>query len=63
MSEDLKLSTDMIEKEKHPVSSEINMILDDPQTIALDQTVRRFIQITNAGLVKWSEEVLRQSKI
>ena len=47
MSEDLKLSTDMIEKEKHPVSSEINMILDDPQTIALDQTVRTLFNIKN----------------
>ena len=47
MSEDLKLSTDMIEKEKHPVSSEINMILDDPQTIALDQTVRTLFKIKN----------------
>ena len=30
----------MIEKEKGPVCSEINMILDDPQTTALDQNVR-----------------------
>ncbi len=47
MGEDLKLSNDMIEKEKHPVCSEINMILDDPQTIAMDQTVRTLFNIKN----------------
>ena len=47
MTEDLKLSKKMIEKEKHPVVSEINMILDDPQTIALDQTVRTLFNIKN----------------
>ena len=47
MSEDLKLSQDMIDKEKYPVCSEINMILDDPQTIALDQTVRNLFKIKN----------------
>ena len=47
MSEDLKLSQDMIDKEKYPVCSEINMILDDPQTIALDQTVRNLFNIKN----------------
>lgn len=47
MGEDLKLSNDMIEKEKHPVCSEINMILDEPQTIAMDQTVRTLFNIKN----------------
>lgn len=47
MGEDLKLSDDMIAKEKHPVCSEINMILDDPQTIAMDQTVRTLFNIKN----------------
>lgn len=47
MTEDLKLSDEMIEKEKKPVCSEINMILDNPQTIALDQTVRALFQIKN----------------
>jgi len=47
MAEDLKLSDDMIKKEKGPVSSEINMILDNPQTIALDQTVRTLFNIKN----------------
>ena len=49
MSEDLKLSQDMIDKEKFPVCSEINMILDDPQTIALDQTVRTLFNIKNSA--------------
>ena len=47
MSEDLKLSDEMIKKEKGPVSSEINMILDNPQTIAMDQTVRTLYNIKN----------------
>ena len=47
MTEDLKLSDEMIEKEKGPVSSEINMIMDDPQTIAMDQTVRTLYNIKN----------------
>ena len=47
MTEDLKLSDEMIEKEKKPVCSEINMILDNPQTIALDQTVRALFKIKN----------------
>ena len=47
MAEDLKLSDDMIEKEKGPVSSEINMILDNPQTIAMDQTVRTMFNVKN----------------
>lgn len=69
MSEDLKLSTDMIEKEKHPVSSEINMILDDPQTIALDQTVRTLFKIKNpademvGGSVKTIKNLTRKDLI
>ena len=47
MAEDLKLSDDMIKKEKGPVSSEINMILDNPQTVAMDQTVRTMFNIKN----------------
>ena len=47
MAEDLKLSDDMIKKEKGPVSSEINMILDNPQTVAMDQTVRTLFNIKN----------------
>lgn len=47
MAEDLKLSDEMIAKEKNPVCSEINMILDNPQTIALDQTLRTLYNIKN----------------
>ena len=47
MAEDLKLSDDMIAKEKGPVSSEINMILDNPQTVAMDQTVRTLFNVKN----------------
>ena len=47
MAEDLKLSEDMIKKEKGPVSSEINMILDEPKTIAMDQTVRTLFNVKN----------------
>ncbi len=47
MTEDLKLSEDMIKKEKGPVSSEINMILDNPETIGMDQTVRTLFNIKN----------------
>ena len=49
MTEDLKLSDDMIKKEKGPVCSEINMILDDPQTTAMDQTVRTLFNIKNSA--------------
>ena len=67
MSEDLKLSRDMIDKEKFPVCSEINMILDDPQTIALDQTVRSVFNIKNpademvGGSVKHIQNLTRQN--
>jgi len=47
MAEDLKLSEDMIKKEKGPVSSEINMIMDNPQTVGMDQTVRTLFNIQN----------------
>ena len=47
MTEDLKLSNEMIAKEKGPVCSEINMILDNPETIAMDQTVRTLFNIKN----------------
>lgn len=66
MSEDLKLSQDMIDKEKFPVCSEINMILDDPQTIALDQTVRTLFNIKNpademvGGSVKHIQNLTRK---
>lgn len=49
MTEDLTLSPDMIEKEKFPVCSEIDMIMDSPETIALDQTVRSLFNIKSSA--------------
>ena len=49
MTEDLALPENMIEKEKSPVCSEINMIMDRPETIALDQTVRSLFNIKSSA--------------
>lgn len=49
MTEDLSLNKLMIEKEKGPVCSEINMILDNPQTILMDQTVRSLFNIKSSA--------------
>ena len=49
MTEDLALTTEMIEKEKGPVCSEINMIMDNPQTILMDQTVRNLFNIKSSA--------------
>lgn len=49
MTEDLALTPQMIEKEKGPVCSEINMILDNPQTILMDQTVRTLFNIKSSA--------------
>ncbi len=69
MSEDLKLSEDMIAKEKGPVCSEINMILDSPETIAMDQTVRTLFNVKNpadelvGGSVKHIENLTRKDVV
>lgn len=66
MTEDLKLSEDMIKKEKGPVSSEINMILDNPQTVVMDQTLRTLFNIKNpadelvGGSVKHIQNLTRK---
>ncbi len=66
MTEDLKLSDEMIKKEKGPVSSEINMILDNPQTIVMDQTLRTLFNIKNpadelvGGSVKHIQNLTRK---
>ncbi len=66
MTEDLKLADNMISKEKGPVCSEINMILDNPQTIAMDQTVRTLFNIKNpademvGGSVKTIKSLTRE---
>lgn len=49
MTEDLALTQEMIEKEKGPVCSEINMILDNPQTILMDQTVRSLFNVKSSA--------------
>ena len=49
MTEDLSLNKLMIEKEKGPVCSEINMILDNPQTVLMDQTVRSLFNIKSSA--------------
>lgn len=49
MTEDLKLSSEMIEKEKFPVCSEIDMILDSPETVAIDQTIRSLFNIKSSA--------------
>lgn len=69
MTEDLKLADDMIKKEKGPVSSEINMILDDPQTIAMDQSIRTLFNIKNpademvGGSVKHIKNLTREDVV
>ena len=45
MTENLALTPEMIEKEKGPVSSEIDMIMDRPMTILTDQTVRTLFNL------------------
>jgi len=49
MTENLALTDEMIEKEKGPVCSEISMIMDDPKTIVLDQTIRSLFNIKNSA--------------
>ena len=49
MTENLALSEDMIEKEKSPVTSEINMILDNPEGTAIDQTLRTLFNIKSSA--------------
>ena len=49
MNENSALTEEMIEKEKGPVCSEINMIMDDPATIANDQTVRTLFGIKSSA--------------
>ena len=49
MTENLTLSDKMIEKEKFPVSSEIDMILDKPETIVVDQTLRTLFNIKSSA--------------
>lgn len=47
MLEKPTFALDMIEKEKGPVSSEINMILDDPENIAANNTLKMLFNINS----------------
>ena len=49
MTEDLKLSDEMIEKEKGPVCSEINMIMDNVYSIVYDQSTRTLFNIKSSA--------------
>lgn len=49
MIESPKFALDMIEKEKGPVTSEINMILDDPENLAINQTLKTLYNITSTS--------------
>mgnify|MGYP003298199998 CR=1 FL=1 len=49
MTYNLALTEEMIEKEKGPVCSEINMILDDPTTVVLDQNVRTLFNVKSSA--------------
>ena len=49
MTEDLALTDEMIEKEKGPVCSEIDMILDEPSVIVTDQTVKTLFNIKSSA--------------
>ncbi len=49
MTENLALTPEMIEKEKGPVCSEINMILDNPVITAHDQTIRTLFNIKSSA--------------
>ena len=49
MTEDLALTDAMIEKEKGPVCSEIDMILDSPSTVLMDQVGRTLFNISSSA--------------
>lgn len=49
MTENLALTPEMIEKEKGPVCSEINMVMDNPNTIAYDKTVRTLFNLKSTA--------------
>lgn len=49
MIENPKFAIDMIEKEKGPVTSEINMILDDPDNVATNTTLKQLYNINTTS--------------
>lgn len=58
MIESPQFAVDMIEKEKGPVTSEINMILDDPENIATNNTLKLLYNIntTSADIIGGTTE-------
>ncbi len=44
-----KFAKEMIEKEKGPVTSEINMILDDPENLATNHTLKTLYNIQSTS--------------
>lgn len=53
MIENPRFALDMLEKEKGPVTSEINMILDDPENLATNSTIKSLYNIdsTSADII------------
>lgn len=49
MLETPKFTKEMLEKEKGPVTSEINMILDDPENIAINNTLKLLYNIKSTS--------------
>lgn len=49
MIETPKFAQEMLEKEKGPVTSEINMILDDPENIAVNNTIKLLYNINSTS--------------
>ncbi len=49
MLETPKFANEMLEKEKGPVTSEINMILDDPENIAINNTLKLLYNINTTS--------------
>lgn len=49
MIETPRFAQDMLEKEKGPVTSEINMILDDPENIAVNNTIKMLYNIKSTA--------------
>lgn len=58
MLETPKFAENMIEKEKGPVTSEINMILDDPENVAVNSTLKLLynIKTTSKDIIGGSTE-------
>lgn len=49
MIENPRFALDMLEKEKGPVTSEINMIMDDPENLATNQTLKSLYNIKSTS--------------